>query len=105
MLAALRQQLAAGLLTQVLQQIQLLIELFGSAAGSCFRDFFQPLAAMAGVVDVPAGTRNRPTAIESFQAIHDTGKIFDDGQITSCQLAQHAYATLTVVNGIEIVPT
>ena len=38
---------------------------------------------MAGIVDFPSGTGNRPAAIQSFQAIHDPGNIFDDGQITS----------------------
>jgi hypothetical protein len=33
---------------------------------------------MAGVVDVPAGTRDRPTAIQGFQPIHAPGKISDD---------------------------
>jgi hypothetical protein len=57
---------------------------------------------MACVVDVPAGTRDRPTAIQGFQPIHDSGKIFDDGQITARQLAQHAYPGLTMVDRLEI---
>src|SRR5215468_8573059 len=53
MFATLGQKLAARLLAQVLQHVQLLIELLGSAARSGFGDFFQPLAAMAGVINVP----------------------------------------------------
>src|SRR5712692_11296925 len=83
MLATLRQQFSPGLLAQVLQHVQLLIKLLGSAASAGLWNFSQPLAAVAGVVDVPAGTGNRPATIESFQAIHDPRKIFNDGQITS----------------------
>ena len=61
--------------------------------------------AMAGVVDVPAGTRNGPAAIQSFPAIHHPGKIFDDGQITSGEFPQHAYASLAVINRLEIIET
>ena len=34
--------------------------------------------------------------------VHDSGKIFDHGQITSRQLAQHAYAVLAVIDRLEI---
>ena len=67
MFATLAEKLAARLLAQVLQHVQLLIELLSSAARSGFADFCQPLAAMAGVVNVPAGTRNRPAAVQRFQ--------------------------------------
>jgi hypothetical protein len=66
MLATLRQQFSPGLLAQVLQHVQLLIKLLGSAASAGLGNFSQSLAAMAGVVDVPAGTGNRPAAIETF---------------------------------------
>src|SRR5882724_1775475 len=56
MLATLRQQFAPGLLAQGLQHIQLLIELLGAATGASLGDFPQPLAAMAGIVNVPAAT-------------------------------------------------
>src|SRR5215831_12721888 len=49
---------------------------------------------MAGVVNVPSSTRNRPAAVQRFQPIHDPGKIFDDGQITARQFAQHAHPIL-----------
>src|SRR5215470_4885772 len=102
MFATLCQQFAARLLAQVLQHVQLLIELLGATTRSRFRYLLQPLTAMAGVVDVPAGTRDRPTAIQGFQPIHHSGKIFHDGQITARQLAQHAYPGLTMVDRLEI---
>jgi hypothetical protein len=51
------------LLAQVLQHVQLLIEVLRSAARSGFADFFQPLTAMTGVVDISSRTRNRPAAV------------------------------------------
>src|SRR4029077_12086908 len=102
MFATLRQQFAPRLLAQVLQQVQLLIELLGAAASSGLGNFLQPLATMASVVNVPAGTGDRPATIQSFQSIHHTGKIFDHGEITSGQLAQHAYSGFTMVDRLEI---
>jgi hypothetical protein len=64
MFATFGQQFAARLLAQVLQQVQLLIELLGSATSSGFGDFFQPLAAMANVVNVTAGEGDRPATIQ-----------------------------------------
>jgi len=60
------------------------------------------LATMARVVNVPAGTADRPATIQSFQSIHHPGKIFDYGEITSGQLAQHAYPGFTMVDRLEI---
>src|SRR6267154_6742467 len=77
----LRQQFAARLLAQVLQHVQLLVEWFGSATDAGFLDLAQPLGSMTGVVDVPAGTGDRPAAIDRFQPTHDSGQIFDDGQV------------------------
>src|SRR5229473_5868992 len=102
MFATLCQQFTPRLLAQVLQQVQLLIELLGAAASSGLGYFFQPLTAMTSVVNVPAGTGDRPATIQSFQSIHHTGKIFDHGEITSGQLAQHAYPGFAVVHGLEI---
>src|SRR5215469_16513458 len=102
MFATLRQQFAACLLAQVLQQIQLQIELLGTTTSPSFGNLLQPLAAMARIVNIPAGTGDRPAAIQGFQAIHDSGKILDYGQITSRQLTQHAYPVLAVVHGLEI---
>jgi len=70
MFATLRQQFAPRLLAQVLQQIQLLIELLGTAASSGLGYFFQPLTAMTSVVNVPAGTGNRPRRSRSASATH-----------------------------------
>src|SRR5206468_4472418 len=77
MLATLRQQLAARLLAQVLQHVQLLVESFGSATDAGFVDLAQPLVSMTGIVDVPAGTGDRPAAIDRFQPTHDSGQIFE----------------------------
>jgi hypothetical protein len=44
------------------------------------------LAAMASVVNIPAGTGGRPTMIQSFQAIHHTGKIFAPITARVCDL-------------------
>jgi site-specific DNA recombinase len=54
MFATLRQQLAARLLAQVLQQVQLLVESFGAAADARFLDIAQPHSSITGIVDVPA---------------------------------------------------
>src|SRR5215469_6271999 len=102
MFATLQQQFAARLLAQLLQHVQMLIELLGAAASSGLGDLVQPLTAMAGVVDVPAGTRDRPATIQSFQSIHYTRKIFDYGEITARQLAQHAYSIFAMVDRLEI---
>jgi hypothetical protein len=66
MFATLCQQFAPRLLAQVLQQIQLLVELLGSAADTGFLDFVQPLVSMAGVVDIPAGTGDCPATVQRF---------------------------------------
>src|SRR5258708_1157735 len=102
MFATLRQQFAPRLLAQVLQQIQLLIELLGSPASSGLGYFFQPRTAMTSVVNVPAGTGDRPAAIQSFQSIHHPGEIFDHGEITSGQLPHDAYPGFAVVHGLEV---
>jgi hypothetical protein len=100
--ATFRQKFASRLLAQVLQHVQLLIELFGSPACPRFGNLLQPLAAMARIVNIPAGTGDRPTAIQGFQSIHDPGKIFDHGQITARQFSEHAHAGFAVVHGLEI---
>jgi hypothetical protein len=103
MLATLRQQFASGVLAQGLQHVQLLIKLLSSAASAGLGNFPQPLTAMAGIVDVPSGTGNRPAAIDCFQPIHHPGNIFDDSQITAGELPQHAYTSLAMVNRLEII--
>src|SRR2546430_7656454 len=93
MFATLRQQFASRLLAQGLQQVQLLIELLGAVASSGLGDLVQPRTAMSSVVDVPAGTGDRPATVQSFQSIRHTGEIFDYGEITSGQLAQDRKST------------
>ena len=46
--------------------------------------------------------RKIPLLKQGFQPIHDPGKIFDYGQITPRQLAQHAYPVFAVVHGLEV---
>src|SRR5207249_8721890 len=53
---------------------------------------------MAGIVDVPARTGNRPAAIQRFQAIHDSRQIFDDGQVAPGEFSQHPHARLAMVD-------
>src|SRR4029077_19562455 len=101
MFATLHQKFPSRLLAQVLQHVQLLIEVLGSPARPRLARLFQPLAAMALVVNIPTGTGYRPAAIQGFQPIHDPGKIFDHSYVTAGQLAQHAYAGLAVVDRLE----
>ena len=103
MLAALRQQFPPSVLAEVLQHVQPLVELFGSSANAGFANLSQPLRSMAGIVDVPSCTGNRPAAIHRFQAIHDPRQILDDGQITLGQLPQHTHARLAAVDRRELV--
>src|SRR5437762_13331297 len=58
---------------------------------------------MAGIVDVPARTGNRPAAIQRFQAIHDSRQIFDDGQVAPGEFSQHPHARLAMVDRLEII--
>ena len=87
----------------MLQHVQLLVEVFGPPAHAGLSDLAQPLGAMTGVVDVPSGTGNRPAAIHRLQAIHDSRQIFDQGQVTPTQFAQHAYARFAMVDRLEII--
>src|SRR5438876_7364020 len=68
-----------------------------------FPDLSQPLGAMAGIVDVPARTGNRPAAIQRFQAIHDSRQIFDDRQVAPGEFSQHPHARLAMVDRLEII--
>src|SRR5437667_10459752 len=58
---------------------------------------------MAGIVDVPARTGNRPAAIQRFQAIYDSRQIFDDGQVAPGEFSQHQNARLAMVDRLEII--
>jgi hypothetical protein len=58
-----------------------------------YRILPMPLMSMLWhTVEVPVRTGDRPSAIQSFEAIHDSRWIFDDGQVTPGQLEQHAHA-------------
>src|ERR1700730_413044 len=103
MLSTLRQQFPPSLLAQMLQHVQLLLELLGATADAGFSDLSQPLCSMTGIVNVPARTGNRPATIHRFQAIHDSGEIFDDGQITPSQLPQHPHPSPARVDRFEMV--
>ena len=47
---------------------------------------------------------NRPTAVQSFDAIHDAGDILGDGQITAAQFFQGANPMFSVVyTGMELI--
>src|SRR5258708_33523645 len=96
MLATLRQQFGPGLLAKGLQHIQLLIELLGAATGASLGDFPQPLAAMAGIVDVSSGTRGRPATIDCFLPTHHPGNILYHSQITAGELPQDAHTGLAL---------
>src|SRR5947199_10156660 len=71
-----------------MKNVHLLVELLCGRAEAGFPDLSQPLGAMAGIVDVPARTGNRPAAIQRFQAIHDSRQIFDDGQVAPGEFSQ-----------------
>jgi hypothetical protein len=61
---------APHLLPQLFQDVQLLVEMFGSALHSRMRNPIQPLVSMAGIVDVSSRTGNRPAAIQRFKVTH-----------------------------------
>src|SRR5207247_10302273 len=82
---------------------ELLVELLGAPADAGFPDLSQPLGAMAGIVDVPARTGNRPAAIQRFQAIHDSRQIFDDGQVAPGEFSQHQHGRLAMVDRLETI--
>jgi hypothetical protein len=46
---------------------------------------------------------DRPAAVQSFDAIHDSGDILGDGQIAAPQFFQCANPMLSVVDGMELV--
>jgi len=83
----LRQQFSPRFLAQILEHVHLLVKSLGPPTYARLRDLAQPLGAMTGIVDVPAGTGDGPAAIGRFQAIHDAGQIFDQGQVAARQLA------------------
>src|SRR5712691_595067 len=98
MFPALGQQLRSHLSPQGLQSIQLLIEQLRSALHPCLGELVQPFLSSAHSIDLGAGTRNAPAAIQCLQAIHHARQIFADGLITAPQLAQRPYSIFSVVN-------
>jgi hypothetical protein len=72
-----------SLLAQVLQHVQLLIKV-ARLVGECRSpEFFPATHCDGGYSRRPVRHKESPSCDESFQAIHDPGKIFNDGQITS----------------------
>src|ERR1700693_6051602 len=82
------QQLPPHFLTHPPQRIELLVVKLRSPAHSRFADLPEPLGTMARCIDLLAGTRNGPTAIDRFHPRHDPSEIFGDGEITAHQFLQ-----------------
>src|SRR6516162_7296222 len=89
---------------QLLQDVQVLVEMFGSPANPGMFDLSKPLLAMTGIVDGSSRTRNCPAAIDCFQPTHHPSQIPGSCQITASQFAQRTHASLPVVDRLEIVP-
>src|SRR5215469_1619140 len=101
MLATFYQQFPSHLLPQPLQEIQVLVEMFGSPADSGILDLFQPLRPMTRIVDVPSSARNRPAAIYRFQSTHHSRQLLGRRQITPCQFPQRTHTRLAMVDGLQ----
>ena len=54
-------------------------------------------------IDLLAGTRNTPAAIDRLHSAHDSCEIFADGQIAACQFLQHADPCPVVIDRAELV--
>src|ERR1700737_4478336 len=87
MFSALGQKLGSHLSPQGLQSIQLLIEQLRAAAHAGLWELAQPFLSRACSIDLGAGTRNAPTAIQRLPSIHHSRQIFANGLITAPQLA------------------
>src|SRR6202042_3454216 len=96
MFLALCQQLPPYLLTHGPQRIQLLVVKLRPPAYSRLCDLPEPLRTMARCIDLLAGTRNGPTAIDGFYPGHDPREIFGDGQITAHQFLQGSQTVVSV---------
>ena len=88
MFLALREQLPPHFLTHRPQRIELLVVKLRPPAHSRFADLPEPLGTMARCIDLLAGTRNGPTAIDGLHPRHDPSEIFGDGEITAHQFLQ-----------------
>src|SRR4030081_1754437 len=58
---------------------------------------------MAWSIDLLAGTRNTPTAINRLYSGHDSYEIFADGQITACQFLQRTDTCFAVIDRAQLV--
>src|SRR5947207_6413017 len=103
MLVAFQQELASRLQAHRLQTVELLIQMLGSNPNSWFQDFGQPLGAMMGSVNLGAAAGNGPAAIQSFDPIHHSGRVFGDRQIAPPQLFEGADSMFSVVDRLELV--
>src|SRR5713101_1147498 len=54
-------------------------------------------------IDLLAGTRNTPTAIDGLHSAHDSSEIFADRQIAACQFLQRADSCSAVIDRAELV--
>src|SRR6266404_8634187 len=80
---ALREQISPHLLAQTSQRIELLVVKLRPPAHSRFVDFREPLGTMARCIDLLAGTRDGPTAIDGLHPSHNPAEISGDGEITA----------------------
>ena len=80
---ALHQEIAARLLMQGPQQIQLLIEPFRPETNSRLGNLGQPLAAMPRSINGCAAAGNCPAAIQRFNPTHHSREILGEGQIAA----------------------
>src|ERR1700733_6911158 len=78
---AFRQQLAANLLAQGSQGIQLLEVELCSPMHTRFSDLPEPFGAMARCIDLFAGTGDAPAAVQCLHPRHDPSDIFGDREI------------------------
>src|SRR6202047_2624403 len=82
------QQLPPHFLTHRSQRIELLVVKLGSPAPSGLSALPEPLRTMASCIDLLAGTRNGPTAIDGLHPRHNPSEVFGDGEITAHQFLQ-----------------
>src|ERR1700730_16917828 len=102
---ALREQIPPHLLPHRAQRIELLVVKLRPPAHSRFRDLPEPFGTMPRCIDLLAGTRNGPTAIDRFHPRHDPYEIFGDGEITTHQFLQTSQAVFTVIDGAKMIET
>src|SRR6266851_6967278 len=99
----LGEQIPPHFLAQRSQRIELLVVKLGPPAHSQFADLREPLATMAWCIDLLAGARNTPAAIDGLHPRHDPHEIFRDGQITAHQFLQGSHAVFAVIDRLQLV--